>query len=473
MGRPLNGWSYHRLRTSAANLLAGRTLRARLMRGTGGTFAVRLANLALKFVTSLALARLLGADHYGVFNFAQAWILLLIIPATAGFDRLLIRDLPTYTTRGAWSAMRGALRFTTRWALLISVGLVAAGLAGAWLTYSLTGRPALLQAEQAGLARAALIALAVALLVVPLRALTLIQQAAMQGLRQVVMGQVPDQVLQPVLFLAALGMASVVGHRVGSAQAAMSLFVGATLLALALSAWQLRRAVPFVARTAAPLVTARAWLASAIPFALTEGLIVLNVQVGLLMLGALDSAEAVAYYSVTQRLTMLITLPLVSVGVALAPHMAGLHAAGQHRDLQRAITGSTRLALGVALPVMLLFIAAGSFFLGLFGAEFRVAREALVIFSLGQLVTVATGPVGPLLLMTGHERAATLTTGLGVAVHIALNALLIPAWGIEGAAAAGGISLAAVSLTLAALAWRRLRINTLPIGGGRAAINRQ
>jgi O-antigen/teichoic acid export membrane protein len=473
MGKPPNGWSYHLLRVSAANLLAGRTPGARLMRGTGGTFAVRLANLALKFVTSLALARLLGADHYGVFNFAQAWILLLIIPATAGFDRLLIRDLSIYMTNGAWSAMRGALRFTTRWALLISVGLVAAGLAAAWLTYSLTGRPALLQAEQAGLARAALIALAVALLVLPLRALTLIQQAAMQGLRHVVLGQVPDQVLQPVLFLAALGIGYAVGHRVETAPAAMTLFVGATLLALALSAWQLRRAVPSAARTAAPLVTARAWLASAIPFALTEGLIVLNVQIGLLMLGALDSAEAVAYYSVTQRLTMLITLPLVSAGVALAPQMAGLHAAGQHRDLQRAIAGSTRLALGVALPVTLLFIAAGSFFLGLFGAEFRVARTALAIFSLGQLVTVASGPAGLLLLMTGHERAATLTTGLGVALHIALNALLIPAWGIEGAAVAGGISVAAVSLALAALAWRRLRINTLPIGGGRAAISRQ
>ncbi len=473
MGRPLNGWSYRLLRASAANLLAGRTTRARLMRGTGGTFAVRLANLALKFITTLVLARLLGAGHYGVFNFAQAWILLLIIPATAGFDRLLIRDLSIYMTGGAWSTMRGALRFTTRWALIISAGLVALGLAAAWLTYSLTGRPALLQAEQAGLARAALITLAVALLVVPLRALTLIQQAAMQGLRHVVMGQVPDQVLQPVLFLLALGLVYVAGHTVETAQSAMAFFVGATLLALALSAWQLRRAVPSEARRAVPLVTARLWLASAIPFALTEGLIVLNVQVDSLMLGALDSAEAVAYYSVTQRLTMLITLPLVSVGVALAPHIAGLHAAGQHHDLQRAITGSTRLALALALPVTLAFIVAGTFFLGLFGAEFRVARTALVIFSLGQLATVATGPVGPLLLMTGHERAATLTTGLGVALHIALNALLIPTWGIEGAAVAGGISVAAVSLTLAALAWRRLRINTLPVGGGRAMVSGQ
>jgi len=465
MGESLNGRPDRSLRAGAAQVLTGRTTKARLIRGTGGTFVLRLTNMALKFVTSLVLARLLGAGHYGVFNFAQAWILLLIIPATAGFDRLLIRDLSTYLTAGAWPAMRGLLRFATRWALILSAGLVVLGLAAAWLTYTLTGRPALLNAEQAGLSRAALITLAVALLVLPPRAVTLIQQSAMQGLRHVVLGQVPDQVLQPALFLVAVSIAYLVGRAVASAQVAMALFVTATLLALAFSAWQLRGALPPAVRAAAPVSEGRAWLSSAIPFALTQGLIVLNVQVDSLMLGALDSAEAVAYYTVTQRLTMLITLPLISVGVALAPHIASLHAAGQRRELQRAVTGSTRLALGAALPVTLLYIIAGTFFLGLFGAEYRIARTALSIFSLGQLVNAATGPVGPLLLMTGHERATTLTTGLGVALHVALNALLIPLWSIEGAALAGGISIAAANLTLAALAWRRLRINTLPVGG--------
>ncbi len=467
MGESLNGRPDRSLRAGAAQVLTGRTIQARLIRGTGGTFVLRLTNMALKFVTSLVLARLLGAGHYGVFNFAQAWILLLIIPATAGFDRLLIRDLSTYLMEGAWPAMRGLLRFTMRWALILSAGLVVLGLGAAWLTYTLTGRPALLNAEQAGLSRAALVTLAVALLVLPPRALTLIQQSAMQGLRHVVLGQVPDQVLQPALFLAAVSIATLAGRAVASAQVAMALFVAATLIALAFSARRLRGALPPAVRVAAPVSEGRAWLTSAIPFALTQGLIVLNVQIDSLMLGALDSAEAVAYYTVTQRLTMLITLPLISVGVALAPHIASLHAAGQRRELQRAVTGSTRLAFGAALPVTLLYIVAGTFFLGLFGAEYRVARMALAIFSLGQLVNTATGPVSPLLLMTGHERVATLTTGLGVALHIVLNALFIPLWSIEGAAAAGGISIAAVNLTLAALAWQRLRINTLPLGGER------
>jgi len=75
-----------------------------------------------------------------------------------------------------------------------------------------------------------------------------------------------------------------------------------------------------------------------------------------------------------------------------------------------------------------------------------------------------TGPVIILLMMTGHERAATATTGAGVALHVLLNALLIPRWSIEGAAIAGGISVAALNLAQAALAWRWLRINSLPLG---------
>jgi len=451
-------------RAQAIYLLRGRTTGARIIRGTGGTFVLRLLNMALKFASSLALARLLGPEEYGIFNFAQAWLLVLIVPAVAGFDRLLVRDLSIYLTQEAWAAMRGAIRFATRGALALSCAVAALSLLAAWLTYRLTGRPALLNADQAEVARAALVTLGVALLVLPLRAILLVQQGAMRGLRQVVLSQVPDLVIQPGLFLLAVSVAYVGGRALQTANLAMLLFAGSTGAALVAGAWALNRTTPPPLREAQPVFLPRLWLASAVPFALSQVLGTLNTQVDALMLGALDSPTAVAYYTVTQRLTMVITLPLLSVTVALAPHVASLHAAGRLGELQRAITSSTRLVVALSLPFTALFVVAGTFFLGLFGEEYRVAQTALAIFSLGQLVNTVTGPVIILLMMTGHERAATATTGAGVALHVLLNALLIPRWSIEGAAIAGGISVAALNLAQAALAWRWLRINSLPLG---------
>ncbi len=445
-------------------LLRGRTTGARLMRGTGGTFVLRVFNMALKFAASLVLARLLTPEEYGVFNFAQAWLLLLIVPATAGFDRLLVRDLSVYLSQQTWAAMRGAVRFAARGALVLSCAVVLLVLAGAWLTYHLTGRPALLNAGQGDVARGALITLTIALLILPVRALLLVQQGAMRGLHHVVFSQVPDLALQPALFLLALLAVTIGGFAVGTANGATLLFGATMLAALGVSTWEMRRVMPQPMRAVEPVIKPRLWLIGAMPFALSQMLNTLNTQVDALMLGALDSPTAVAYYTVTQRLTMLITLPLISVTVALAPHVASLFAARRLGELQRAITASTRLVLALSLPFTLIYVVAGTFFLGLFGAEYRVAQTALTIFSLGQLVNAATGPVATLLMMTGHERAATLSTGAGVALHVLLNLLLIPGWSIEGAAVAGGISVAVLNMAQALLAWRWLRINTLAAG---------
>ncbi|RLF39101.1 MAG: hypothetical protein DRN12_07435, partial [Thermoplasmata archaeon] len=79
----------------------------------------------------------------------------------------------------------------------------------------------------------------------------------------------------------------------------------------------------------------------------------------------------------------------------------------------------------------------GAWFLGLaFGEAFAESATALAVVSLGQLVNAATGPVGLLLVMSGHENKATLSVGIGSAVNLIFNLALIQLWAINGAAAA-------------------------------------
>jgi O-antigen/teichoic acid export membrane protein len=72
----------------------------------------------------------------------------------------------------------------------------------------------------------------------------------------------------------------------------------------------------------------------------------------------------------------------------------------------------------------------------LYGPEFAVGATALAILCFGQLLCVITGPVGSLLMMTGHERDAVKGTLAALIVTIVLAMILIPNWGLNGAATA-------------------------------------
>jgi len=79
-------------------------------------------------------------------------------------------------------------------------------------------------------------------------------------------------------------------------------------------------------------------------------------------------------------------------------------------------------------------------------------------------VNAATGSVGNLLTMSGHERDAARGFVFAAVLNLVLNVLLIPAYGIVGAAVAAAISLISWNLILAALVYRRLGIHSTALG---------
>jgi len=60
--------------------------------------------------------------------------------------------------------------------------------------------------------------------------------------------------------------------------------------------------------------------------------------------------------------------------------------------------------------------------------------------------------------MTGHARTVALLLGGATAVNVGLNALLIPIWGLEGAALASSLVVNAARVVGVWLVWRRLSL---------------
>jgi O-antigen/teichoic acid export membrane protein len=114
--------------------------------------------------------------------------------------------------------------------------------------------------------------------------------------------------------------------------------------------------------------------------------------------------------------------------------------------------------------------------LHLFGRGFAGGASALAVLALGQLVNVGTGTVTGLLAMIGRARLSVLNSLFFLGLSLVLDFLLIPRWGILGAAIANASALAAVNLLRLVQVHHALGISPYdhrflrPLGAGLAAV---
>lgn len=429
----------------------GDGMSAVLLRSGAGTVVLRIAGTLLAFLLSVALARTLGPDGYGMYAYVFA---LVGIPAQIGLSTLLLRDTARAEAAGDWPTMRGLWRWSSQASLAISGVLAAAGV----VVYALTsGRWSPMETATA----------AIGLVLMPVLGQVNLMGAALRGLRRVVLGQLPDTVLRPGLFLVLVAAVPSL-----TSATAMALHTAATLAALLVTMLLVRAAAPW--RGAAEPVAhsnafAREWFHSSVPLAITAVLMLVNQQADILLLGVFRSKEEVGAYRVAVSMAGLVAVGLQAGNMVLSPHFARLYAQNDMRRLQILVTQSSRLVVWLALPVVLLCTFFGEPLLRLiFGPRYAGAYAPLAILCWGQLVNVAMGSVGVLLNMTGYERDTLRGVTVAAGINLVLNLVMIPLWGMHGAAISSGTSLAVWNLVLWRMVDVRLGIDTMAFTWRRA-----
>ncbi|HEY1754533.1 MAG TPA: oligosaccharide flippase family protein [Bryobacteraceae bacterium] len=441
--------------TAIGRLLIGKeessAIRHRILSAVRGLIGLRIAFSGLSFLVTLLLARLLQPAGFGSYSYALAWIVVLSIPALLGMDQFLVRTAAVFQANGQWGMLRGLLR-KANWAVSsASAALVLLALGAVWL-----GRDRW-PAES-------LKTFGVALPLLALIPLTRVRQGAMQGLHRVALGALPEQLIQPALLLALLGLAYLFRRNVLAAPVAMGLNVAATAVAFAVGAALLRRTIPAGAKHAAPVHRDLEWRRSVLPLMFLASAGVLFAQADTLILGALKGPAAVGPYSVAHKGADLISYFLTIQNAAFASTIASLYASGDMKTLQRLVTRLARFTFLATVPVAAGLIIFSGAFLSLYGVQFTSARLALMILSFGQLINVGFGSVGILLTMTGHERNAAAAIGGAAIMNIALNFALIPRWGVEGAAFAYACSMILWNVWMAISLRQKAGLNSTALG---------
>ena len=401
---------------------------------------IKGASLLLGFATVVVLARVLGKEAYGVYAVVFATISVLSIPAALGTPSLVVRETARARADDAPEMIRPLWARADYFVLAASSVILL--LAGLWLGFG-------------GLEQDWVWAMLAGLALVPLRAFIAVRGAMLRGMGQIVTGQLPEFVLRPGLFLVLVVLlAWMSGPEPPGAPETLIVHGFAATFALAIAMLLLVRSAPSAgARGTSSMGPAEMLIASG-TMGLIAGAQVLNNNLDVMMLGALAERGDAGVYKVAASCAMLAGFGLQAVNQALMPRIAASHKRGDRATMQVLVRQSARLSLLLAVLSAVVLGSVGMWFLeAAFGSGFEAGYHALLILLAGQVLNATFGPVISVLNMTGHERETLIGVLIACAVNVVLNAVLIPLYGIEGAAGATAITLVCWN----ALLWLKVR----------------
>jgi O-antigen/teichoic acid export membrane protein len=381
---------------------------------------------ASQIMAHAVLARALGVEGFGLY--ALGWTILQFsqsvgqlglsdgvvrfISRHRGFDHGQVKDL-----------LERSL------ALSLIAGLALAGVAffGAnALASQLFAKP-----ELAGVLRAFSPAIAVAPLLVVAAGTTRATFEMRHSVLTLDAG-LPAMILIAVCILSLLGAATT-----GMALATSAMFLLVTVVALCQVGWLYRTEI----KADRCAQNEREPLVSFSLAALSTGIsMLLLLWSDRLFIGAFRPAAEVGAYHAASQLSVLTVIVYQPLASTLAPLAAAAAWRTDPTVVRQSFENVCRWGLYLATPLLILAFTLTSHILAfVYGAPFAVAAPAARILILGQAAWLVGGVAGAVLVMTGHHRLWLVCSTAAVILNLILNALLVPVFGMLGAAAATAV----------------------------------
>ena len=185
-------------------------------------------------------------------------------------------------------------------------------------------------------------------------------------------------------------------------------------------------------------------LGGAWPFFVTTMFVILYARLDIVMLSFFRGEAEVGYYNAAYKLMEGMGLLAASFVTAVYPVLARLFV-DQPDQLWHVYRRALRYLLAFVLPAAAgLTVVAPDLVPALFGEGFAPAAVALMILVWGQMLDGLNPLLAQTLRATDRERTVAWITGVGAGFNLTANLILIPPFGLYGAAAATVASFALV-----------------------------
>jgi O-antigen/teichoic acid export membrane protein len=139
-------------------------------------------------------------------------------------------------------------------------------------------------------------------------------------------------------------------------------------------------------------------------------------------------------YGLVVRLLTANAAILLAVVQILGPFATQLYERGDVAGIARVLKTSTRWVTTFSGPFLVLLLLLGTRVVTALHQRGGAARAAIAILCAAFLVDAMTGPVAQVITMSGRPALNFANNAAGLVCNIALNLLLIPRFGITGAA---------------------------------------
>lgn len=187
-------------------------------------------------------------------------------------------------------------------------------------------------------------------------------------------------------------------------------------------------------------------------------------RIDIVLVAIMRGPVEAAIYTAATRFLVAGQFANSALSQAAQPRFAELFAVDDRRGANVVYRATTAWLVILTWPLYLLAVIYGPEILSIFGHSYRAGDMVMVILGLTMLVATACGQVDMVLITTGRSSWSLANGLMAVGVNVSLDVLLIPRYGITGAAI--GWSAAIIITNLIPLAQLAASKRLNPFGRG-------
>ena len=413
-------------------------------KGGGISFVGRVFEYAMRFVFGILIARVIGVELYGHYTLGITVAMIASNFAMLGLQVGLVRFLPSAIREKDEPAMWGILQVCIGFPVLFSLVLAVC-------LFLLAEPLANLVFHDLRLVPA----LRIVSLLIPLDTLAFMAYVITISFKQPKCSVIANNIIAPLaqLVLAAGFLAAGLStNGVLVAQVIASVAAVLVLLYFVNALVPLKRLIEPSRRNT--------WQLMKYSFPAYLGWIVNTIRTSLstMVLGIVGLPAGVGVFTAASRFGLIGSMFYLSVGNISTPIIADLHSRGKTAQIKAYYQTTTRWLVMFNLPIFLTSVLFAQPLLWIFGDDFTTGTTSMMILACGTLVYTCTGLGANILDMTDHPKVNTANSVIMVLVTIGLNLLLIPRFGVIGAATATALSTAVVNLICMVEVWYLLHM---------------
>lgn len=202
--------------------------------------------------------------------------------------------------------------------------------------------------------------------------------------------------------------------------------------------------------------TTRQLIRYSFPLLITATLLNIMSWIDTIMLGYFKSAEIVGIYNAVYPLVGFLSLVVSSMGFVYVPVTSKLWGQNETAPLGSIYAVMTKWCFLLTFPLFaLIFVYPEYFITKLYGAQYVSGATALRILALGFIANSYFGFNYHTLLASGDSDFLMKCSVASAGINIVINFMLIPEYGMVGAAIGTAVSFASIEVLMTLRAWKK------------------